>query len=132
MTTLEIIRSLCKEKGISVTTLEEKLGYSNGSISKPSTNAMRSDRLLSIAKYFGVSMEYLMGEEDDVEWNPETQEIIKVENPHNRIPHDSMYYGKKMDMLIDGMNNDDKFAEAVMDYVLKLTAEKIKKMQEKE
>ena len=35
MTPLERIRLLCKKSGISMTALEEKLEFSNGSISKP-------------------------------------------------------------------------------------------------
>lgn len=72
MTTIEIIRELCKQNGISITVLEQKLGYSNGSISKSSTQYMRSDRLKAIADYFHVSMEYLMGSED-FEFDQETK-----------------------------------------------------------
>lgn len=79
MTTLEIIRQLCKKNDISITSLEEKLGYSNGSISKSNVQFMRSDRLMAIASYFGVTMEYLMGS-DKLEWNPETQELVQQED----------------------------------------------------
>lgn len=40
---------------------------------------MRSDRLMAIASYFGVTMEYLMGS-DKLEWNPETQELVQQED----------------------------------------------------
>lgn len=63
MITQDIIRKLCKEKGISVTDLEKSLGFGNGSLTKSSSNAIRSDRLLLISKYFNVSMEYLLGEQ---------------------------------------------------------------------
>jgi transcriptional regulator with XRE-family HTH domain len=79
LTTLEIIRQLCKKNDISITSLEEKLGYSNGSISKSNVQFMRSDRLMAIASYFGVTMEYLMGS-DKLEWNPETQELVQQED----------------------------------------------------
>ena len=62
METSDIIRKLCKENHISVTDLESKLGFSNGSLTKGSS--LRSDRLYEVAKYFNVSMEYLLhGEE---------------------------------------------------------------------
>lgn len=67
METIDIIRGLCKEKGISITKLEVALGYGNGSISKASTKAMRSDRLKAIADYFDVSMEYLLTGKDEPE-----------------------------------------------------------------
>ena len=60
MEIIDRIRELCRKNGISVTKLEAALGYGNGSISKASTTAMRSDRLKAIADYFGVTMEYLM------------------------------------------------------------------------
>ena len=64
METIDIIRGLCKEKGISITKLEVALGYGNGSISKASTKAMRSDRLKAIADYFDVSMDFIFGRTD--------------------------------------------------------------------
>ena len=54
----DVIRELCKEKGISVTDLEKELGFGNGSLTKKGT--MRSDRLMTVANYFNVSMEYLL------------------------------------------------------------------------
>ncbi len=63
METLDIIKNLCKEKGVSIAKLERDLGYANASIAKG--NMIKSDRLLAIARYFGVSMEYLMGAEED-------------------------------------------------------------------
>lgn len=62
MTTTDVIRQLCAKRNKSVTEVEKELGYSNGSLTKSSY--MRSDRLKTIADYFGVSMEYLMTGED--------------------------------------------------------------------
>lgn len=64
MNTLDIIRSLCKQRGISVKILEKELGYSNGSLAK--AKVIPSDRILDLSKFFNVSMEYLMtGEEKE-------------------------------------------------------------------
>lgn len=59
METLDIIKQLCKDKGISVTQLENDLDYGNGSIAKSKGN-MSAERMYKIAQYFGVSMEYLL------------------------------------------------------------------------
>ena len=56
--TLDIIKQLCKEKGISISQLEKDLDYGNGSLTKP--KAISSDRLYKIARYFDVQMEYLI------------------------------------------------------------------------
>lgn len=59
------IKELCEEKGISVTKLESAVGMSQYSIAKwrgavsPST-----DKILKVAKYFGVSLDYLVGSSD--------------------------------------------------------------------
>ncbi len=55
---IERIRELCEKTGISITQLEKKLGYGNGTIAR--SQNMRSDRLYEIANFFGVSMEYLI------------------------------------------------------------------------
>lgn len=66
MTTLENIKTICREnKNISITTLEQELGYSNGSLAK--AKDIPSSRIYEIANYLGVSMEYLMtGKKPDI------------------------------------------------------------------
>ena len=61
MTTPEIIKELCKSKNITVNSLENELGFSHGALKSPN---IKSERLLELARYFDVSMEYLMGELD--------------------------------------------------------------------
>lgn len=64
MTILERIKELCRtQKNISITTLEQELGYSNGSLAK--AKIIPSNRILEISKFLGVSMEYLMTGKDD-------------------------------------------------------------------
>ena len=59
MTVLERIKTLCRsEKNISITTLEQTLGYSNGSLSKAKDIA--SSRILEISEFLNVSVDYLM------------------------------------------------------------------------
>ena len=58
MEALDVIKQLCKEKGISISQLESDLEYGNGSLAK--AKSMSADRMFKIAQYFNVSMEYLM------------------------------------------------------------------------
>ena len=58
METIDIIKKLCADKGISIAQLESDLGYGNGSIAKSKT--MLADRMYQISQYFNVSMEYLI------------------------------------------------------------------------
>lgn len=82
MTVLERIKCLCKEKGISVTTLEQELGYSNGSLAK--AKDIPSSRIKEISKYFSVTMDFIMTGE--LEFTPETAEIdVKLSNMEKRM-----------------------------------------------
>lgn len=59
MTVLERIKTLCREKkNISITTLEQTLGYSNGSLSK--AKDIPSSRIVEISEFLEVSVDYLM------------------------------------------------------------------------
>lgn len=58
MSRLEILKELCKEKGISINKLEQELDFSQGSLGKIDTNVPKADKLYALAKYFGVPMEY--------------------------------------------------------------------------
>jgi hypothetical protein len=59
MTVLERIKTLCREKkNISITTLEQTLGYSNGSLSK--AKDIPSSRIMEISDFLEVSVDYLM------------------------------------------------------------------------
>ena len=59
MTVLERIKKECREiKGISITVLEQELGYSNGSLAK--AKDIPSSRILEISKYLELTTDYLL------------------------------------------------------------------------
>ena len=58
MTTLEIIRKCCREQGITLSSLEKKLGYSNGSLAKSSNISF--DRIIEISEYFHLPTDYFI------------------------------------------------------------------------
>lgn len=62
MSIQEKIRQKCREQGISVTALEEELGYGNGSLTKKGAS-IRSDRLFEVAKRLNTPMEYFLDDE---------------------------------------------------------------------
>lgn len=90
MSTREIIKRLCAEKGISVQKLELDLGFSNGSIQKSADN-MKVNRLIQIAQYFGVTVEYLIGSEK-IQNDPETHTWEYVESAKDNQQEQQEYY----------------------------------------
>lgn len=59
MTILERIKITAREKkNISITTLEQTLGYSNGSLAK--AKDIPSSRIMDIANFLDVTVDYLM------------------------------------------------------------------------
>lgn len=60
MNGVERVKSICKELKIPLSKLEKDLGYGNGYIGQLRKGVFPSDRLMEIAKYLGVSPEYIL------------------------------------------------------------------------
>lgn len=69
MKTIDKIRELCSEKGITVQTLEEEIGEKRTSVASATSN-MKAEKLYKIASYFHVSMETIMCKPDIIERDP--------------------------------------------------------------
>lgn len=54
------IKTLANEQGLSLTVLESKLGFGNGTITKWDKTTPNADKLNTVARYFNVSMDYLL------------------------------------------------------------------------
>ena len=55
------VQEACKEKGISVLSLENKLGYSRGSIFKWDNHSPSIKRVIEVAKELDKPIEYFIG-----------------------------------------------------------------------
>ena len=105
METIDIIRQLCSQKGISLAQLESDLEYGNGSLAK--SKNMSADRLYKIAQYFGVSMEYLITgktiteADDEVSILRQQQSILMEINKVSQLMSD---YYKKIAECQDKLN----------------------------
>ena len=61
----ERIKRLCTKKGITIAKLESDLGFGNASIKKWEKMSSPSiDKVVKVATYFDVSIDYLMGRSD--------------------------------------------------------------------
>lgn len=65
MTLRDRIKSLANDKGMSLPMLEAELGFGNGTIVKWDKASPNSDKLAKVADYFHVSIDFLLGREDE-------------------------------------------------------------------
>ncbi len=65
MTITDRIRALARERGLSLTALEQTLGLGNGTVSRWSTSSPTAEKLGRIAQYLDVSVDYLLGNTDN-------------------------------------------------------------------
>ena len=60
----ERIKKLAKERGITINSLESELGFSRGSLSKIDKNKPSVERLIKLAEFFNVQVDYLTGDSE--------------------------------------------------------------------
>ena len=60
----EKIKELAAQKHVSIRQIEEHLGYGNGTIRRWSKQTPGVDKVRAVAKYFNVSIDYLLGHEE--------------------------------------------------------------------
>lgn len=59
------IKILCEKRGISISKLESELGFGNSSIKKwERVSSPSIDKIIKVASYFDVSVDYLLGRTD--------------------------------------------------------------------
>lgn len=61
----ERVKELCKKRGISISELENRIGFGKNSIYKWKTQSPKIETLQKVADYFRVSTDYLLGRTDD-------------------------------------------------------------------
>lgn len=59
------VRHLCREKGISITKLEDDLGFARSSVCKWNKNEPGIRKVQKVAEYLGVPIEELLRETED-------------------------------------------------------------------
>lgn len=93
--TYEKIKELADKRGISLTKLEEDLGYSRNTLYKLKSQKPNAERISEIADYFNVSTDYLLGRTD----NPAIAGNSLVNEPDDIdkiIDHAMLFDGKPL------------------------------------
>ncbi len=121
MRLLEKIQELCREKGTNLSKLEIELGFGKGTLYKWGKSSPNTDKLLRVADYFGVSLDYLIGKTDirqtanESNWKPTLTEKDErdIQKKLNSMLHDLdnsddtlMYDGEPMDDLTKELVRD--------------------------
>ena len=88
--TFEKIKKLAKGRGITLTQLEENLGYSRNTLYKLKTQKPNAERIAEIADYFHVSTDYLLGRTDNPNVASETVttadgRVVDLSNLRERV-----------------------------------------------
>lgn len=116
MTVLERIKTLCRQKkNISITTLEQILGYSNGSLAK--VKDIPGSRIAEIAIFLGTTTDYLLlGKEfglmgdianSDAELTEIDEKIKQYALKISRMSEkDKNYIFQTIDMIMNIMNKE--------------------------
>lgn len=70
MNSVDLVKSICKERRIPISKLERDLGYANGYIGQLRKGTFPANRLSEIAQYLSVPVEYLMNGKEETEKAP--------------------------------------------------------------
>ncbi|HEM3508255.1 TPA: helix-turn-helix transcriptional regulator [Streptococcus suis] len=109
--TFDRIKELAQKRGLSINSLEEKLGYSRNTIYAIKRNQPGSEKLQQIADYFDVSTDYLLGrtdnpriasdEKSDNLDTAETQLVAAFRNQtHNMTEEDKIRFNKAIESMM--------------------------------
>lgn len=77
MSLLDRIIEKTKEKGISIRQLERACNMGNGVIDNWSSSWPRSDKLLAVANYLQISVEYLLTGKENEDLTEEEKELLR-------------------------------------------------------
>lgn len=74
----ERIVNLCKERDITVSKLENDLGFAGGYISKLNKSTPNTDKINQIANYFSVSLDYLVNGKEETYTDESAHLVAKI------------------------------------------------------
>ena len=80
MTIKERVKALADEKNISISKLEQTLGFGNSTIMKWDKILPNASRLQAVADFFDVSVDFLLGRTADTQ-----KDIRRIERAYNKM-----------------------------------------------
>ena len=76
MTLVERIKLKCQENGTNIRRLEEATGMGNGTIRKWDTQCPSYDKVIKVANYLNVTINWLLFEKEAADLTPEERELV--------------------------------------------------------
>lgn len=90
------VKNLCESRGITVTKLEADCGFSNSTIKKwKSINNPSVDKIKTIAQYFGVTADYIIGM-TDIPTPPDDKDIVSLQRARSRMESNDWQMAMRM------------------------------------
>ena len=83
--TFELVKELCKKQGISLNTLEEKIGFARNSLYSWKNSEPKPKKLKAVADYFNVSTDYLLGRTDNPNISSDLVTTADLSNLRERV-----------------------------------------------
>lgn len=77
MIPFERLKELCKKQGISINSLEEKLGFGKNVLYSWKKNIPTGANLAKVADYFGVTTDYLLGRTDTPQFTEKNERDVQ-------------------------------------------------------
>ena len=112
--TVEKVKAICKKRKIPIARLERELGFSNGYIRGLREGKFPADRLKAISDYLNVSIEYLLGMEE--------------ESNANEYILEDVYFSLAKEAQECGLTEED--VETILETIKAVKRRRLKKEQE--
>ena len=75
---MSIIKRIKENSTLSIKKLEEVLGFGNGTISKWDRSSPKADKIITVAKYLNVSIDYLLtGNQQNIDLSDLQKELLQ-------------------------------------------------------
>lgn len=110
------IKILAKKRGLSINQVEEQLGYPRNTMYNWKIQTPSAERLMQVATFFNVSIDYLLGQEKKKEDNDISSQLDEMLYQLTQQQDALMYRGKILDdetkeLVLASMQQAMKIAE---------------------
>ncbi len=103
---MSVIKRIKEISPISIKKLEETLGFGNGTISKWDKSSPKADKIITVAKYLNVSIDYLLtGNQQNKDLTELQKELLKK---FSSLPEKEQYkILGKIELMLEQQNDED-------------------------